>query len=69
MKHWKDDQGREKTEQIDVEPQPVPSPEEFEAEEGRKETPEPPPQGPVVDVDPHWVNLKLPDHPRNEGWL
>ena len=22
-----------------------------------------------VEVDEHWTNLKLPDHPRGEGWI
>lgn len=69
MKHTQKEHGHETSEQIDVAPQPVPSPEELAREQANAKHPEPPPQGPVVNVDPHWVNLKLPDHPRNEGWL
>jgi hypothetical protein len=23
----------------------------------------------TVEVDPHWSELRLPDHPRGEGWI
>lgn len=77
MKHWKETpDGRDREEQIDVQPR-ILSEEEIErqiAEGGREgggggPRAVPPAQGPEVEVDPHWPNLRLPDHPVGEGWI
>lgn len=75
MKHWKKDaNGKEIEETLDDRPK-IPSIEEIEKEieggggGGHGDRPIPPAQGPEVEIDEHWVNLKLPDHPRGEGWL
>ena len=83
MKHWKKtEDGREIEEQLDDRPR-IRSVEEIEAEiaggggggahaghhQAQGDRPLPPAQGPEVEIDEHWPNGKLPDHPRGEGWL
>lgn len=78
MKHWKETpDGRGEEETLDVEPG-LKSQAEIEREIARLEREGggggppralPPAKGPEVRVDPHWTNLKLPEHPRGEGWI
>lgn len=77
MKHWKETpDGRGREERIDVEPglkSQADIEREIAAEEraggGGGAHAAPPAQGPEVEIDPHWPNLKLPEHPRGEGWI
>lgn len=83
MKHWKKTaDGREIEERLDDQPR-IPTVDELEREiEGgggggahaghdheQGDRPIPPAQGPEVEIDEHWSNLKLPETPRGEGFF
>lgn len=73
MQHWKrNDDGSEEVEKLDVDPR-VAGLEEFKDRKreggGGGFVPPDDEHGEGVEIDPHWSNLKLPNHPRGEGWI
>lgn len=80
MKHWsKDSEGREREEQVSAQP-PIPSVEDVERQLESEGAPRgggggalpadrPGGEGFEVEIDRHGTHLKLPDHPRGEGWI